>query len=320
MWDLQRLRIWRAVVSTGSVSAAARNLDFAPASVSQQIIALQRAVGVPLYRRAGRGIEITEAGRRFAEESESLFAESARLDRVVDRLRAPAAARVVLACPSSVAKEWIPAVLSETTARHPGLRFDILTNEPVRRTDGPAPHIDISVRAGGDDTPVPASGAPEGTAHRRGLAPADGEVLAEDTYQLVVRHDHPVAGRHEVRVAELADLPLLDLDVEGSISGDVMDEAARAAGITPQHVARADDHYGLLAMVMAGVGVAPLPRLATLDLPAGLAAVPLVDPVPRRNIVLRCDDAVRHLPHIADIRAELMRAARHSAPRPSVER
>ncbi|HJA39598.1 MAG TPA: LysR family transcriptional regulator [Candidatus Brevibacterium intestinigallinarum] len=320
MWDLQRLRIWRAVVSTGSVSAAARNLDFAPASVSQQIIALQRAVGVPLYRRAGRGIEITEAGRRFAEESESLFAESARLDRVVDRLRAPAAARVVLACPSSVAKEWIPAVLSETTARHPGLRFDILTNEPVRRTDGPAPHIDISVRAGGDDTPVPASGAPGGTAHRRGLAPADGEVLAEDAYQLVVRDDHPVAGRHEVRVAELADLPLLDLDVEGSISGDVMDEAARAAGITPQHVARADDHYGLLAMVMAGVGVAPLPRLAALDLPAGLTAVSLVDPVPRRSIVLRCDDAVRHLPHIADIRAELVRAARRSAPRPSVER
>ena len=320
MWDLQRLRIWRAVVSTGSVSAAARNLDFAPASVSQQIIALQRAVGVPLYRRAGRGIEITEAGRRFAEESESLFAESARLDRVVDRLRAPAAARVVLACPSSVAKEWIPAVLSETTARHPGLRFDILTNEPVRRTDGPAPHIDISVRAGGDDTPVPASGAPGGTANRRGLAPADGEVLAEDAYQLVVRDDHPVAGRHEVRVAELADLPLLDLDVEGSISGDVMDEAARAAGITPQHVARADDHYGLLAMVMAGVGVAPLPRLAALDLPAGLTAVSLVDPVPRRSIVLRCDDAVRHLPHIADIRAELVRAARRSAPRPSVER
>lgn len=320
MWDLQRLRIWRAVVSTGSVSAAARNLDFAPASVSQQIIALQRNVGVPLYRRAGRGIEITEAGRRFAAESESLFAESARLDRVVDRLRAPAAARVVLACPSSVAKEWIPAVLSETTARHPGLRFDILTNEPVRRTDGPAPHIDISVRAGGDDTPVPASGAPGGTAHRRGLAPADGEVLAEDAYQLVVRDDHPVAGRHEVRVAELADLPLLDLDVEGSISGDVMDKAARAAGITPQHVARADDHYGLLAMVMAGVGVAPLPRLAALDLPAGLTAVSLVNPVPRRSIVLRCDDAVRHLPHIADIRAELVRAARRSAPRPSVER
>ena len=320
MWDLQRLRIWRAVVSTGSVRAAARNLDFAPASVSQQIIALQRAVGVPLYRRAGRGIEITEAGRRFAEESESLFAESARLDRVVDRLRAPAAARVVLACPSSVAKEWIPAVLSETTARHPGLRFDILTNEPVRRTDGPAPHIDISVRAGGDDTPVPASGAAGGTAHRRGLAPADGEVLAEDAYQLVVRDDHPVAGRHEVRVAELADLPLLDLDVEGSISGDVMDEAARAAGITPQHVARADDHYGLLAMVMAGVGVAPLPRLAALDLPPGLTAVPLVAPIPRRSIVLRCDDAVRHLPHIADIRTALMRAARRSAPRPSVER
>lgn len=318
-------------MSTGSVSAAARNLDFAPASVSQQIIALQRTVGVPLYRRAGRGIEITEAGRRFAEESEALFAESARLDRVVDRLRAPAAARVILACPSSVAKEWIPAVLSETTARHPGLRFDILTNEPVRRSEGPAPHIEIDVRAGGEGgTRAPAGaggttgaevlGARASRPQGHTPAPFDGEILSEDAYHLVVRDDDPVAGQQEIRVADLAALPLLDLDVEGSVSGDVMDEAARAAGITPQHVARADDHYGLLAMVMAGVGVAPLPRLAALDLPPGLTAVPLVAPIPRRSIVLRCDDAVRHLPHIADIRTALMRAARRSAPRPSVER
>src|SRR5699024_7844769 len=129
---LQRLRIWRAVASTGSVTAAARNLDYSPASVSQQIIALQRSVGLPLYRRAGRGIEITEAGRRFAEESESLFGESARLDRVVAEMRAPALDRVVVACPSSVAKEWIPAVLRDAVAHHPHLRFDVLTNEPVR--------------------------------------------------------------------------------------------------------------------------------------------------------------------------------------------
>lgn len=295
MWDLQRLRIWRAVVSTGSVTAAARNLDYSPASVSQQIIALQRAVGLPLYRRAGRGIEITEAGRRFAEESESLFGESARLDRVVAQMREPALDRVVIACPSSVAKEWIPAVLRDAVTRHPHLRFDVLTNEPVRGSRTSAPDLDVTVLPGGVD-------------------PDGGELLAVDAYQLVVPSDHPAATQQSVRVAELEDLPLLDLDVEGSVSGDVMDDAARAAGITPHHVARADDHYGLLAMVMAGIGLAPLPRLAALDLPPSLVAVPLVDPEPVRSIVLHCDPDAQHRPHMADIRTAFRRAAQRSGP------
>ena len=318
MWDLQRLRIWRAVASTGSVTAAARNLDYSPASVSQQIIALQRSVGLPLYRRAGRGIEITEAGRRFAEESESLFGESARLDRVVAEMRAPALDRVVVACPSSVAKEWIPAVLRDAVAHHPHLRFDVLTNEPVRGERSTPPDLDVTVVPGGetqsDGRTHTGGGSSDGGAPRAGQAhPGAGELLAVDPYQLVVRRDHPAATQQTGRVADLRDLSLLDLDVEGSVSGDVMDDAARAAGITPHHVARADDHYGLLAMVMAGIGVAPLPRLAALDLPPSLVAVPLVDPEPVRSIVLHSDPAAQHHPHMTDIRAAFRRAALRSS-------
>ena len=56
MQNLHRLRVWRAVVASGSVQQAARNLGNSPATVSQHIIALQREVAAPLYRRDGRGI------------------------------------------------------------------------------------------------------------------------------------------------------------------------------------------------------------------------------------------------------------------------
>ena len=69
MWDLNRLRVWRAVAATGSVVAAAKSLNYTPATVSQHITTLQKAVGAPLYQRSGRGIEITELGRRLADDS-----------------------------------------------------------------------------------------------------------------------------------------------------------------------------------------------------------------------------------------------------------
>ena len=233
-------------------------------------------------------------------------------------MRAPALDRVVVACPSSVAKEWIPAVLRDAVAHHPHLRFDVLTNEPVRGERSTPPDLDVTVVPGGetqsDGRTHTGGGSSDGGAPRAGQAhPGAGELLAVDPYQLVVRRDHPAATQQTVRVADLRDLSLLDLDVEGSVSGDVMDDAARAAGITPHHVARADDHYGLLAMVMAGIGVAPLPRLAALDLPPSLVAVPLVDPEPVRSIVLHSDPAAQHHPHMTDIRAAFRRAALRSS-------
>ncbi|MDN6124782.1 MAG: LysR family transcriptional regulator, partial [Brevibacterium sp.] len=87
MWDLNRLRIWRAVVATGSVVDAARSLNYTSATVSQHITTLQKAVGVPLYRRSGRGIEITDLGKRLAEESAEVFTGLGRLDTRVENVR-----------------------------------------------------------------------------------------------------------------------------------------------------------------------------------------------------------------------------------------
>ncbi|MDN6529792.1 MAG: LysR family transcriptional regulator [Brevibacterium sp.] len=87
MWDLNRLRIWRAVVATGSVVDAAKSLNYTSATVSQHITNLQKAVGVPLYRRAGRGIEITDLGNSLAEESYDVFTGLSRLDTLVESFR-----------------------------------------------------------------------------------------------------------------------------------------------------------------------------------------------------------------------------------------
>lgn len=295
MWDLNRLRMWRAVVSTGSVTDAARNLQYSPASVSQQIIALQQAVGFPLYRRAGRGIEITEAGRRFAEETDDLFHESARLTDVVDSLRSGPRGRVVIGCSSSVAREWIPAVLHEAVARFPHLRYDVMTNEPFTGVDRQRPDVDV-VSEPGHAEPMTGSGF-------------SSDHLIDDEYVLVLPVDHPLREHSLVSVGQLADEPLLDPDVQGSATGDVIDHAARAAGISPRYAARADDHYGILAMVSAGIGLAALPRLAVAELPADLTSRPLTDPTPFRRIMLHVDHRVAHLPHVEFLRTAFIRTA-----------
>ena len=295
MWDLNRLRMWRAVVSTGSVTDAARNLQYSPASVSQQIIALQQALGFPLYRRVGRGIEITEAGRRFAQETDDLFDESARLTDVVESLRSGPRGHVSIGCSSSVARAWIPDVLREAVARFPHLRYDVMTNEPSSGADRHRADVDVVSEPGHTDPTA------------RGGVSSDH--LIDDTYLLVLPARHPLSEHSAVSMGQLADEPLLDPDVQGSATGDVIEHAARAAGFSPRYAARADDHYGILAMVSAGIGLAALPRLAVPGLPTDLTSRPLTDPTPHRRIMLHVDRRVAHLPHVEFLRAAFIRTA-----------
>lgn len=289
--------MWRAVVSTESVTEAARNLQYSPASVSQQIIALQQAVGFPLYRRVGRGIAITEAGRRFADETDALFRESARLTDVVDSLRSGPRGRVSIGCSSSVAREWIPEVLREAVARFPDLSYDVLTNEPFTGLERQRADVDVDVASEPGHTEETTRGG------------FSRDHLLNDAYLLVLPADHTLSEQFEVSMGQLADEPLLDPDVQGSATGDVIDHTARAAGISPRYAARADDHYGILAMVSAGIGLAVLPRLAVAELPAGLTSRPLTDPTPYRRIVLHVDRRVAHLPHIQFLRDAFIRTA-----------
>lgn len=291
MWDLNRLRIWRAVVSTQSVNAAARNLQYAPASISQHIIALQKSVGYPLYRRAGRGIEITDAGRQLAAESEALFVEAEKLTASTEAIRTGPRRRLTIGCFSSVAKEWIPGVLREAVGQFPDLQFDIMTNEPLLGAERRFGDVDI-VNEPGHTGPVEVSG------YQR-------EKLIDDDYMVVLPHAHRLAEQTEVSVGQLADESMVDLNVIGGPTGEVIDHVTQAAGFTPNYVARADDHYGILAMVSAGIGVTVLPRLAIGDLPGDLTARPLIDPTPVRRVVLLVRREIAHLDHVETIRLAL---------------
>src|SRR5580698_5379573 len=67
MLDVTRLRVLVAVARHGSVTAAARELNYAQPSVSHHLARLEAETGVKLIQRAGRGIRLTDAGRHLAE-------------------------------------------------------------------------------------------------------------------------------------------------------------------------------------------------------------------------------------------------------------
>src|SRR5689334_13109650 len=89
MLDPRRLAVLREFAAQGTIARAAGALAFTPSAVSQQLAQLQREAGVELFRRAGRRLELTDAGRMLVERTGELLA---RVEEVEAELEAHAGA------------------------------------------------------------------------------------------------------------------------------------------------------------------------------------------------------------------------------------
>jgi DNA-binding transcriptional LysR family regulator len=287
MIDVQRLRVFRAVVASGSVQAAADHLGYTPSAVSQQISALQRETGLVLFEKAGRGISPTASAKVLAAESEELMESLNRLGGVVDHLRDGRTGSLTIGAFSSAAQFWLPQVAKGLRRDFPDLVLDLVLNELGPEQISPSRRdLDITTEDAEDD------GA-ERPGHIR-------HVLIEETYRVAAPRGHELMTEWdtEVPMGALAGQALIDNDFHQSACTAIIGNASRAAGFAPRYVARAEDHHTALAFVAAGVGVTVLPSLAVPESMPGVESRELVNPSPRRRIVVHVREAVADAPPV----------------------
>src|ERR1700761_1832535 len=130
MLDVTRLRVLVAVARHGSVTAAARELNYAQPSVSHHLARLEAETGVRLIQRAGRGIRLTDAGRLLADRAAEILG---RLDAAENELAAQAglrAGRVRRAAFPAGLGTIVPAAAAMLRAEHPGMDLRLTEAEP----------------------------------------------------------------------------------------------------------------------------------------------------------------------------------------------
>ena len=176
----------------------------------------------------------------------------------------------------------MPGVVRRLREEYPGLVIDLALNETANQQQGLRADIDIRVED-------PEADAPETPGRCR-------RVLAEEPYVCIVSRDHALAGRREIGLVDLDGEAWIRDDRVESMCTRIINRAAAAAGVTPNYVARSDDHHTAMAFVAAGAGVCVLPRLAGLAAPAGTVVLELGEPVPRRRVVALLRDSAEGSP------------------------
>jgi LysR family transcriptional activator of dmlA len=146
MINLKFLRLFVKVAETGSIAAAARQLDIAPSIASRQIAALERAFGTRLVTRTTRRLSLTTAGHSLLDWSRSTMDGYEELTDELDALQHRPSGTVRLATNDYAAVAYLPGLLARFCQKYPDLRVQVSTsNDPTRLLAGA---FDLALHAG----------------------------------------------------------------------------------------------------------------------------------------------------------------------------
>lgn len=265
---LRQLRAFLAVAETGGFGRAAERMHISPSALSTLVKELEGQLGLRLFYRSTRVVQLTEAGAEFQplarkalDDLETAIAGSQALAQV-KRGRVTVAASIV------VAATLLPWVVQSFTQRQPGIKCIL--------RDGFEETIRDQVRSGEVDLGVGTliEGEP-------GLSQV---TLYQDHLVALVADGHPLAERGAVSWKELAQYPLICL-TEQSPSRTLADAAFQAAGVHAVPAHQASFSSTVISMVAAGLGVAALPvNVRQLSRRAGVQARLLVRPTVKRHL------------------------------------
>ncbi len=142
--DWERQRAFLAVIDTGSLSAAARQLGAAQPTVRRRIEDLEAQLGVALFTRSPSGLSPTPLGKELSQHARAMAMAAASLARAASAEADAASGAVRITASEVVGMEVLPPMLAALREAHPGLVFELaLTN---RSEDLLRREADIAVR------------------------------------------------------------------------------------------------------------------------------------------------------------------------------
>ncbi len=266
--EVRQLRALQAVAEEGSFGRAAERLGFTQSAISQQIAALERAVGDKVFDRPGgpKRVELTPTGALMLDYAVRLLEQMSIAEDSLRSLRAGEVGRLVVGSFQSISVNVLPEVVGRMRAERPGLSVRCVEDDEndVLISRLMADELDLTFLIGDPDDDA-----------------IETTTLLIDPFVLV-----SPAGVGET-ISDPSRLGGVAMIGQSPCACQLyVDGALRDLGVTPDYVFRTNDNAAVQAMVRAGMGYAILPHLAVDPTDPGVVIAMMEPPIPPRVLVL----------------------------------
>ena len=242
-FDLASLRLYVAVVDTGSVTAGAERFGISPAAASKRIAELEHHCGTPLLLRSKRGVQPTLAGQALHANAIEVVARVEKLALAMDDFRRGASGHLRMWAITSAFAGFLPRLLAAYSSKHPGVAIDLenaLSEDASRAVLSGAAELAVI----GENTPI---------------GELQSMLCDTDELALLLPHDHPLANLSRVPLAQALEFDFITLHRATSLVRQIA-EAAEFTNRPLRIRVQVPSFDAMCHMVAAGLGVAILPR------------------------------------------------------------
>ncbi len=150
-FDWNQVRAFLATVEEGSLSAAARALGSTQPTLGRQVSALEQELGVTLFERIGRSMQLTAAGAELLDHVRAMGEAASRISLTASGQSQAVEGRVKITASDLMASVTLPPIIAELTRRAPRLQIEVIAANEIQ--DILRREADIAIRHVRPDQP-----------------------------------------------------------------------------------------------------------------------------------------------------------------------
>jgi len=260
--DFRQLSYFKEVAERGSFTRASQALHLSQSTLSKVVKGLEEELGVELFDRSTRKIELTDAGETVLAEAKVILASLHNLTDSLFGLQQLKKGTVRLGMPPIIGTLYFPGIIADFHRRYPGIA--------IRLTEGGSKRVEAAVQRGDVDLGLVVLPVEEGV--------FDIQPFLQEKLAVIAAHDSALADRESVRLPELVEEPLIVLREGFAIHGSVR-EAYERLGCEPHIVYESAQWDFIGEMVAEGLGISYLPESLCRRLdPARIRTIRLEEP------------------------------------------
>jgi DNA-binding transcriptional LysR family regulator len=243
--EVRQLNYFIAVAEELHFSNAAKRLKMAQPPLSQQIKNLEKEIGIPLFLRTKRHVELTEAGQSFLKNAYAIIKSLENAKEEAVRIHNGEYGQLIVGFTGSVTFDLLPNIIRLFRERNPYINIvlkQLTTSEQVEALHKKEIHVGLLV------------------------SPIDSlqlsvEKLREETFVAVLPKDHPLADNTaKLDAKSLFNHPFITTPRNtGPAFYDAIISFFHKSGYSPNILQEAHDLHTIISLVSFGMGVALLP-------------------------------------------------------------
>lgn len=266
--ELRQLRYFVEVAEREHVSEAAVHLHIAQSAVSRQISKLEDELGILLFEKTGRNIQLTTIGKIFLFHAKTAIQAIEYAKYQIEEFLDPEHGTIKIGFPTSLSTHLLPTVISAFKDEQPNIGFHL--RQDLIPLKGSRQNREIGLAFLG---PIPIND-PD----------IEGHILFTENISALLPITHPLAERKSLRLSDLRNDPFV-LFPKGYILHSIAIEACKAAGFAPNITSEGEDMDSIKGLVSAGIGVSLLPDSTFYEVTPRLTVkIPIDTPEVKRTV------------------------------------